>query len=237
MTCRTQESENNNVPNIAQPPPLLATEDCFFEEKFYKNDASWVSSFNPCQMCFCQNREHKCDIMTCPELDCPNNNKTEVIGECCPVCGGKELSNLSMKKCIFNGVTYSPGSKFHPFMIPYGFDLCTECVCDLASLDIKCKRLNDTNKNCKKYLTKGKNPDGEQDDDSLLPPPAPVIPVVSKPVIFAEYILRNGGCKNPNQGQPPYANGTIYHPSISSLGLYKCVTCTCLVSTILSSFI
>lgn len=230
VSCRIPDSENNNVPNIAQPPPVLATEDCFFEEKFYKNDASWVSPSNPCQMCFCQNREHKCDMMTCPELDCPNNNKTEVIGECCPVCGGKELTNASMQKCIFNGRTYSPGSKFHPFLIPKGFDLCTECSCDPRFLEIKCKRLNDTNKNCKKQLNSGKNSDRELDDDWLTPHTA-IVPKVAKPVVSADHILRNGGCKNLNDPERPYVNGTVFHPSIASLGEYKCVTCKCSVSS------
>lgn len=229
MSCRIPESESNNVPNIAQPPPVLATEDCFFEEKFYKNDASWVSPSNPCQMCFCQNREYKCDKMTCPELDCPTNNKTEVIGECCPVCGGKELTNASNQKCIFNGRTYSPGSKFHPFLIPKGFDLCTECTCDPTFLEIKCKRLNDTNKNCKKQIISEKSEEREMDDDWMTPRTA-VIPKVTKPVYSAQHIMRNGGCRNPNDPDKPYANGTVFHPSIASLGEYKCVTCKCSVS-------
>lgn len=230
VSCRIPDSENNNVPNIAQPPPVLATEDCFFEEKFYKNDASWVSPSNPCQMCFCQNREHKCDIMTCPELDCPNNNKTEVIGECCPVCGSKDLANTSMQKCFLNGRTYSPGSKFNPFLIPKGFDLCTECTCDPAFYQIKCTRLNETNKNCRKQLLSERNSNNKEMDDEWFSPPPPVVSKVMKPIISAELILRNGGCKNLNDPERPHANGTVFHPSIASLGEYKCVTCTCLVS-------
>ncbi|CAH1993223.1 unnamed protein product [Acanthoscelides obtectus] len=229
-SCRPSYSDNN-IPTLLDhpdhPAATLTTGECFFEDKFYKIDTSWVSSKNSCKMCFCQNGVPKCDYMTCPELNCPNNNKTHVIGECCPVCGGKDLANDSNHKCFFNGRTYSPGSKFHPFLIPIGFDLCTECTCDPKYFEIKCNRLNDNEKSCTKHKAPININDQLVEDERHLIHNSFVPPRKEVPTKPADLIIKEGGCRNLNNPLKPYQNGSSYHPFIGSLGEYKCVTCKC----------
>ncbi|KAJ8984920.1 hypothetical protein NQ317_012166 [Molorchus minor] len=228
-TCRPPFTDNN-VPTLLDQQVMISGE-CFYEDKFYKEETSWVSSREPCKMCFCQNGVPKCDFMTCPELNCPLGNIT-VKGECCPVCADTANANResSLQRCIFNGKSYSPGSKFHPFLIPTGFDLCTECFCDSKYLEIKCTRLNDNEKSCCKNCNKsGVNVDNPMNDDDLQLPPRLITKKEETTTKSIDLVLREGGCKNLNNPKKPYLNGSEYHPFIDSLGEYKCVTCKCLV--------
>ncbi|KAJ8918575.1 hypothetical protein NQ315_013080, partial [Exocentrus adspersus] len=221
---------DNNVPALYDLPEVISTGECFYEDKFYKEETSWVSSREPCKMCFCQNGVAKCDVMTCPPLKCLTYNVT-VKGECCPVCAESINNNreATPQKCIFNGRSYSPGSKFYPFLIPTGFDKCTECVCDPKYLEIKCTRLNDNEKSCCMNCNKSAvNVDNPMNDDEgplietdFLPLPKEVSTKSPK------VVLMEGGCKNLNNPIKPYHNGSEYHPFIDSLGEYKCVTCKC----------
>lgn len=230
-SCRAPYTDNN-VPTLFDHPEVVSTGECFYEDKFYKEETSWVSSREPCKMCFCQNGVPKCDIMTCPQLNCPTNNVT-VKGECCPVCAESLTSReTTPQKCIFNGRTYSPGSKFNPFLIPTGFDRCTECECDAKDLEIKCTRLNDNEKSCCKNCNKSTvNVDNPMNDDQV-----PLIEInypssrKEMSIKSAELVLTEGGCINLNNPVKPYNNGSEYHPFIDSLGEYKCVTCKCRVS-------
>lgn len=221
VTCRPLY--NNNVPLIYDIPVVRPTEDCFFEGKFYKKDSTWVSK-NPCQMCFCQDGQTTCDRMTCPDLKCPRNNMT-IPGECCPVCGDPEILK-SNKKCVFNGMTYSSGSRFHPFLIPIGFDDCTVCTCDPNDLEIKCRRIESNSAKCGKGSVT-ETPDTQGEDSVQM---STWSFHRKEEVSNAGLIIKEGGCNNQNNLERPYKNGSTYHPHIASLGEYKCVTCKCQVS-------
>ncbi|CAG9819155.1 unnamed protein product [Phaedon cochleariae] len=221
-SCIRLSYNDNNVPiSFDHPPDLMPTEDCFFEDKFYKKDTSWVSSKDPCQMCFCQDGASKCDVMTCPKMDCPHGNLTSVIGECCPICRENGPSR-NAQKCLFNGMSYSPGSKFYPFMIPQGFEVCTECYCDPKKSEVSCHRLDDTDKRCCRNCQK--TTEVEDEPYSMLWNKQNKERVTVRP---AGVILEEGGCKNLNNPKEPYSNGSTYHPFIASLGEYKCITCKC----------
>ncbi|XP_050304293.1 dorsal-ventral patterning protein Sog isoform X2 [Anthonomus grandis grandis] len=227
-------SPDNSIPDLYDHPQVVSTGECFFEEKFYKNEEIWVSSKNACQMCFCQNGAAKCDFMTCPEVNCTDGKMITVEGECCSVCVNNSIPPRD-QKCSWNGKSYLPSVKFHPFLIPTGFDLCTECYCDPSDLQIKCSRLDDNEKLCcnKNNCNNKFNINDPLSDDFI----SPDIPDYSvkhqgseyskKKENFAAKILEEGGCKNPSNPKKPFANGTEYHPYIDSLGEYKCVTCKC----------
>lgn len=228
--CKPIIQQNSLIPLFYDSSDVITTVKCYFEEKFYDPETSWVSK-NPCQMCFCQNGKTTCDMMTCPETSCTEGKMVQVDGECCPVCMNNTISSRDTngQKCILNGKSYLPGTKFHPFFIPFGFDLCTECYCDPMDLEIRCSRLNENEKKCCKNCKKGFDINDPLSDDI----DAPSVPVknqgseYAKKKDFAAKILAEGGCKNSFNPKKPFANGSEYHPFIDSLGEYKCVTCKC----------
>ncbi|XP_076251804.1 chordin short gastrulation [Rhynchophorus ferrugineus] len=234
-TCRPYSPPDNYGlnPSYDDNPELVSTGECFFEERFYRAETSWVSSKNPCQMCFCQNGKTTCDTMTCPDMNCTEGKMVNVEGECCPVCMNNTISNRDTngQKCLLNGKSYSPGIKFHPFLIPSGFDVCTQCYCDPLDFEIRCSRLNDNEKICCKNCNKKTyNINDPLSDDVGIPEisvKATGTEYSKKKDNFANKILAEGGCKNPSNPKKPFANGSEYHPFIDSLGEYKCVTCKC----------
>lgn len=231
-SCRPPYTDNN-VPTLlydnGDDPP---SGDCFHEGKFYQEEAQWTSTSDPCTMCFCQNGKEKCDTMICPEPGCPEHMRVKEEGECCPTCptmlnitkNELQKSNL-LNKCLFNGKSYSRGSKFYPFLIPNGFDLCTECFCDPIYLEIKCVRLTNE-KNCCRNCQKGEfNMENYPADE--LPARRPTIAHKKEVSKSVDQILSEGGCRNLMNPQSPYENGSEYHPFLDSLGEYKCVNCKC----------
>lgn len=232
-SCRSPYTDNN-VPMtvLFDHSETEQSGDCFYEGKFYQEEAQWTSAANPCTMCFCQNGVDKCFTMKCPEITCPDHLKlTKVPGECCPICSNfsavESNSRNAPQKCIFNGKPYSPGSKFHPFLIPNGFDSCTLCTCDPIYSEIKCTRLTNEKGCCKNCHLNHLNANEtyHADDSSAL--------LISNKEVAAktpQQILAEGGCTNLYNSKKPYVNGSEYHPSIESLGEYKCVTCKCQVS-------
>ncbi|KRT81479.1 hypothetical protein AMK59_5750, partial [Oryctes borbonicus] len=207
---------------------------CFYEHRYYKEEAQWTSISDPCTMCFCQNRIVKCDTMICPETNCPPPaRKIKNPGDCCYTCANsstEENETAIPKTCTLLGKTYLPGASFHPFLIPNGFDTCTLCVCDPALLQVKCTRNGDEKlccKNCPSVTSYTDSENGTMYSDQLYPP-IDQIPE-EKPVTekSPEQILAEGGCRNLYNPKMPYRDGEKYHPVIESLGEYKCVTCKC----------
>lgn len=236
QTCLSSYEGGNDVAILATDNEVSQTGACFHEGKFYQEEAQWISSGDPCTMCFCQNGVHKCDTMTCPDIVCPNNEKVKFADQCCAVCSNSSIqeSNTSIPKgCNFASQFYSAGSKFHPFLIPTGFDLCTECYCDPLLLEVKCMRQGNE-KMCSKQAVAAKN----SDNYTYLNDPTPLVNEITvkpppPPTKSPESILAAGGCKNIMNPNKPYSNGAQFHPTIDSVGEHKCVTCSCKVSIIL----
>lgn len=184
-------------------------------------------------MCFCQNGNAKCDTTPCPELKCTEGIKVKVQGECCPICTSSKISqesNISVPKgCTFGGKFYMAGSKFHPFLVPNGFDLCTECYCDPVLLEVKCTRVGNEKTCCTNCGNRQAEIDSENgtyvNDNSHVEIPlnkGKKIVQQKKPVEKLP-----GDCVNLADPLYPHRNGSKYHPYIASLGEYKCVTCRC----------
>ncbi|XP_017771665.1 PREDICTED: dorsal-ventral patterning protein Sog [Nicrophorus vespilloides] len=200
---------------------------CLHEGRFFKEEASWTSTQDPCTMCYCQNGNTKCDTSTCPELHCSNNMKIKNPGECCPICANSSAPrDIIPAGCTFGGKFYSSGSKFHPFLIPNGFDHCTECACEEA--EVKCTRKGNEKqccRNCETEAMRASENGTYLGDGSRTLLPDIVKPV--KPKKNVQQILLDGGCKNPADALSPFENGQKYHPFIATLGEFKCVTCKC----------
>lgn len=234
-------------------PDNTQNQACLHEGRFYQEEAQWTSTSDPCTMCYCQGGNAKCDTTTCPELNCEDSTTTKVKipGECCPVCTSSKTAQESnksvLKGCTFGGKFYTAGSKFYPFLMPNGFDFCTECYCDPNLLDIKCTRVGDEKKCCNTKCNKQIPFDSENgtyvNDNGEIDVQQQYSHTTQKPIRtnlnnnhntskkIAEQILKEGGCKNVYNPLYPYKNGSKYHPYIASLGEYKCVTCKCEVST------
>lgn len=115
-------------------------------------------------------------------------------------------------------------------MIPHGFDMCTECMCDPSSLEMRCTR-QENDRLCGKEAKSIKISENYTYINDPIPADVNEITVRPTPVTKSpEMILAAGGCKNLVNPGRPYENGSEYHPYIASLGEYKCVTCTCEVS-------
>lgn len=50
--------------------------------------------------------------------------------------------------CKLGDQFHDAGSTWHPYLPPNGYDTCTVCTCDLASLEIKCPRTQCPPLNC-----------------------------------------------------------------------------------------
>lgn len=224
---------DNNIHTLMDQNSYIAQQGvCQYEGRFYNEESQWTST-DPCTMCFCQNGNVKCDTSMCPPLECPEDtHKSKTPGECCYVC----MSNNTPKQnetniprgCTLLGKFYSPGAVFHPFLIPNGFDTCTNCTCDPEALQVKCNRISDEKLCCKNCQDTERNI-GMVNDRAVadVEDYEYISPVVTES--SPQTILSEGGCRNAHNPMKPHLNGTKYHPVIESLGEYKCVTCECLV--------
>ncbi|KAB0795027.1 hypothetical protein PPYR_11866 [Photinus pyralis] len=233
-TCLSHITDNN-VPTLSLDSDVAENGACFHERKFYQEGDQWTTS-DPCTMCYCQNGNAKCDTSACPEIVCPTSFKIKVPGECCPICSNsttsQESNTSAPRGCTFGGMFYTAGSRFHPFLIPNGFDLCTECHCDSTLLEVKCTRQSNEKKCCKHCVDTSKAMI-DSENGTYVSDLSTTHVVVSKDAQSIvsyktpQQVLSEGGCKNPSNPNKPYENGQKYHPWIASLGEYKCVTCKC----------
>ena len=71
-----------------------------------------------------------CDEILCPNPACPKPFLPE--GDCCPVCNVTiDITSASGSGCYLEGdqVLHSPGSRWHPYIPPFGFSRCATCTC------------------------------------------------------------------------------------------------------------
>ncbi|KAK2709877.1 dorsal-ventral patterning protein Sog-like [Artemia franciscana] len=139
----------------------------------------------------------------------------------------------SMKSCYFEGDKkyYSAGSKWHPYLPPFGFDKCALCSCNAGTLRVECTRLTCPEPQCPEsdryrpdpksccqecripeptQPTKNYENDGEQDEEAQAKSDAD--------------ILAAGGCRFKGE---MFENGGEWNPRILPWGEMKCINCNC----------
>ncbi|KAH9376980.1 hypothetical protein HPB48_021546 [Haemaphysalis longicornis] len=128
-------AENNEIYRIE------SNHKCYYDGEVFDDGAQWTARHEECVMCSCQARRLVCDPVVCPAVQCPN--PVTLPGECCPTCqdesGGLNATFApgeahSPHGCFLEGDKkfHLAGSKWHPYIPPFGFSRCAVCTCQLA---------------------------------------------------------------------------------------------------------
>ncbi|KAK6620324.1 hypothetical protein RUM44_006725 [Polyplax serrata] len=230
VECLSYTSDND-VPSFVSMSShrTMEIKKCYHEGIFYDEGSQWRHPRDPCKMCHCLRGKEKCDDVVCPQLSCPNKIKLS-SRDCCPTCYDSSNELKTTVGCTQAGQFYPNGSVWHPYLPPYGFNLCVvmSCVSDAKSSVIKYSRVQcpplkcsekeairvDKNSCCKQCPT----PEvGYARDQSV---------VVEAPRKKTdEEILQEGGCTYLGRG--PYENNTEWSHRVDSIGVTPCVKCRC----------
>ncbi|XP_050680807.1 dorsal-ventral patterning protein Sog [Leptidea sinapis] len=222
-----------NEPNVNYPPAqtgspdntLTNTASCFYAGKSYEDGTHWIAA-ESCLMCGCVHGVLRCDPIRCPPVDCAVP-PIQPPGQCCPICTNSTTAVWNESHgCLLAGQYHAPGSSWHPYLVPGGYDTCAICTCEFSTRQVKCPRVRcpplrcaekdayrPDKKSCCRVCpeVKAKKAEEETLKDQGTPR-------------TAEEILAEGGCKFPDG---PLPNGKEVHPSIHSHGEQRCVTCRC----------
>ena len=155
-------------------------------------------------------------------------------GQCCPICNVP--SSNTNNSCHFDKLKYAPGSKWHPFLSPNGFDLCTTCSCR-PNLDVVCERKKcplvvcpeedrelDEGGCCSRCNQRVSSGGQTKFRNSYIQNDMSFVGLVEQQKLEEEQKLREGGCKIKGH---IYLNGTEWIPTVGSLGEKKCIVCKC----------
>ncbi|XP_065092482.1 dorsal-ventral patterning protein Sog [Ochlerotatus camptorhynchus] len=244
--CTGNQYHDNDVQNNSFAPmahndntvPTVETK-CYHSSRFYDEGDMWHSALESCTMCSCVHKRVKCEPIRCPPLKCRKEDIVQKKGDCCPTCAVSKYSDdtrlvSTSRGCKLGDQFHEAGSTWHPYLPPNGYDTCTVCTCDMATLEINCPRTQCPPLNCsdkvayrpdkkacckvcpqikeRKPIRTG-SPDEAGDQGSS-----------SGTLRSTQTILANGGCTyNANV----YDNGQHFHPILASHGEQKCVKCTC----------
>ncbi|XP_047991830.1 dorsal-ventral patterning protein Sog-like isoform X2 [Leguminivora glycinivorella] len=224
----------DNIPNVNYPPEqtnslptdnsLPNTASCYYNGRFYEDGAQWMSA-ESCHMCGCEHGVLRCDPVRCPPVNCAVPT-IQPPGQCCPICTNSTTAVWNESHgCHLAGQYHAPGSSWHPYLVPGGYDTCAVCTCEFPTRQVKCPRVRCPPLKCsdKEAYRPDKKaccrvcPEKKPEDETLIKDQegAPKT---------AEEILAEGGCKFP---YGPLPNGKEVHPNIHSHGEQRCVTCRC----------
>ncbi|KAL0268044.1 UNVERIFIED_CONTAM: hypothetical protein PYX00_010127 [Menopon gallinae] len=203
---------------------------CYHEGMFYDEGSQWRHARDPCKMCHCLRGKEKCDDVVCPALSCPIKFKP-APGECCPTCTDPNQEGNTSVGCVQAGLFYRNGSVWHPYLLPYGFNLCIvmTCIADAKSSTIKYSRVTCPPLKCseKEAVRMDKNSCCKQC-------PVPEVGYAKDQSVSVQKlprkktdqeILQEGGCIHLGKG--PYENNTEWSHKIESVGVIPCVKCRC----------
>ncbi|GIY23236.1 chordin [Caerostris darwini] len=182
---------------------------CLYDETLFEDGAHWKAEHEECTMCSCQRGHVVCERSVCPEPTCAN--PITIPGECCPFCPGNATEHKSQRFCFFekgDRKYHLAGSRWHPYVPPFGFSTCSLCTCDPKSMSVKCERITCSVSVKWSVIVIPSGQLGDQGGEKMI----------------VKEILANGGCKYRGQ---VYPNGDEWHPTIDPYGIEKCVKCHC----------
>ena len=92
-----------------------------------------------------------CNPVLCPNPKCDNPIIPE--GECCASCLSSEVVQ-SEAGCYFEGDKkfHLAGTRWHPYIPPWGFSRCAVCTCGADTLKVECHSKQCPNLNCPSEL-------------------------------------------------------------------------------------
>lgn len=221
---------DNNVPSVNFNSDTNTPEhtSCYHGDLFHDEGSQWASTIEPCTMCNCHHGRVKCDAVLCPPTPC--SHPTLRGGQCCPTCDNTTsdtTTNIS-KGCYLAGQLFAPGSTWHPYLPPNGFDTCAVCSCNSTTLTVKCSRTECPPLDCDEKIAIRRT--GCCKVCPVISSSSPADPSwlgdqQSKVVRTKAEILAAGGCNYP-VGRV-FENGEEWHPRVYSHGEVKSVKCHC----------
>lgn len=210
---------------------------CVYEGTRYEDGSQWTATHESCKKCFCKRGSVQCDSILCPATSCSNPVIPE--GECCATCpdhgNSSSTSSSQQQGCYLNGDKqfHLAGSKWHPYIPPWGFSRCTICSCPPDTLQVECHTKKCPQLDCPAEL--------QSKQDALTcckacvdPPPMASTepPTTPDPEQLQdmgverndEDVIREGGCLWRDE---TYENGHVWSPRVLPYGEVNCVTCRC----------
>ncbi|KFM80976.1 Dorsal-ventral patterning protein Sog, partial [Stegodyphus mimosarum] len=212
---------------------------CASDNVLFEDGAQWKPENDECTMCSCQRSRVVCERMDCPEPVC--DNPISVPGECCPFCPGNSTGtsetslHRSQRLCFFEGDKkyHVAGSRWHPYVPPFGFSKCSLCTCEPKTLMVKCERITCPPLSCTEKESYRDHPRAcckkcpnsvSVKSTLLISTSVGQLGDQGGEKLMAKEILAAGGCKY--RGQVHY-NGDEWHPLLEPYGLENCVKCHC----------
>jgi len=229
--------DDNEIPQTSR---------CFYEGKLFDDGKQWTAVHDRCMMCSCQRGRVVCDHVICPALNCGSASIVQPNGECCPMCQNvtsrmeSSVDKASRPGCEFDGDNkfHPAGSRWHPYLPPFGFSKCAVCVCDAVTLKVECSKLTCPPLSCPD--SEAYRPDPMACCKQCPPTPAPTTPAsalapasVNKETLLLDEeaqvrteidILSLGGCRFKGD---VFENGEEWHPRIQPWGEMRCINCNC----------
>ncbi|KAG1666661.1 Dorsal-ventral patterning protein Sog [Nymphon striatum] len=217
---------------------------CIYRKKTYADGAQWKAIHRPCQICFCQKGEVKCQHYKCPPLDCIK--QITLASDCCPICE-EDLHLIKGPDSKIRGCTlpgentfHIIGTKWYPFLPPKGFSKCVVCECNATTLKAKCTPKPCPTLYCPKNTAYREKPDScckkcpgkdglaNHNDSKVTETAADGAFNKEKGEISKasdrNEILSNGGC---TMRTKIHKHGDLWNPIVASGGKVKEVCCYC----------
>lgn len=201
---------------------------CYYEAQIYEEGAQWKNQNDECEMCFCQRGRVKCESEICLKLRC--KEQIRIPGQCCPICKNNlaKYASYNNQSCYFEGEKkyHLIGTKWHPFIPPFGFDRCTVCMCT-ENAQIKCKRNECPTLPCSEKDSYRENPMDCCKKCRAATKSFELIDTMNDQASTDENMeqaLMTGSCRFRGK---IYANGYEWNPAVYPFGEISCIKCNC----------